>query len=129
LSLQIEDEASKLQDESATCRKESDVVSRANDVLQRSLQDLRKERDILRGSIEKMSDNTLAIETLMAAARSSQKMTESETLMLHKNVRDVREGIEDMHDQLAAMEEKYLEANRRVIRTQEQVRLTRVSLT
>jgi chromosome segregation ATPase len=118
---QVEEEASKLQEESAGYRKESDVISRSNEALQRSLQDLIKERDILRGSIEKMSDNTVAVETLMAAARSSQKMTESETLTLHKNVRDVREGIEDMHDQLAALEEKFLEANRRVIRTQEQV--------
>ena len=90
-------------------------------MLERSHHSLEKERDILRAALEKLSDSTVQIDTIMATQASSQKMTETELTVVRKQVKEYRDAIDDLREDLIDLEEKLDEKNRHVARTAEQV--------
>lgn len=119
---QVETDTADLSEKAKGLRASAVTEAKANEVIQRQHADLLKERDILRVSLEKLSGSTLQVETVIAVQSNSQRMTENDLLAHRRNVKELREAIDDAQDELAMLEEKSEEANRRAITVQEQVR-------
>lgn len=118
---QVEQEQAALSAEAAALRASAEKISLQNDVLERSVRDLQKEREILRQSLEALAGKGVDVDTVIGVQHSTQKMTENELITVRKSVKEHRERIEDLHDEIARLDDALEQANRSLLAVQEQV--------
>jgi hypothetical protein len=118
---QVEAEQAALAAEAAAHRAASEATLSASEALTRSLNDLKKEREILRKTLESMADKGVHVDTVISVQHSSQKMSENELIAVRKVVKDARDRMSDLHDEVAILDDKLEDARRKLAAVQEQV--------
>lgn len=122
LCLQVEAEQAALATEAAAHRAASEATLMTSEALTRSLVDLKKEREILRKTLESMADKGVQIDTVISVQHSSQKMSENELIAVRKAVKESRDRMSDLHDEIAILDDTLEDARRKLASVQEQVR-------
>lgn len=120
--VQVDHEMAELEDKKKALREELDRVDKEGAAVQRAVDDLIKERDILRTTMTKAVDRTATVETLIRVQHGSQRTLENEILGARKTVKELRDTIETLLSDREKMEADFAAANQKYFTVLEQVR-------
>jgi chromosome segregation ATPase len=127
LCVQVDEEAASLEVSKATARDEVAAAEKANALLQHTVDDLSKERDILRSTMLKAADRAQAVETMVRVQQGTQRTLENDILGAKKVIKEYRQQIEDLLEARERLEQDVTAGNQKYLTVLEQV-CVRVSM-
>ncbi len=119
---QIDTDMAALEEVKKELREKIDKAEKESAQVQRAVEDLSKERNILRSTLLKASDRTQHVETLIRVQQGGQRTLENEILGVRKEIKIYREKIEDLLEERERMEQEVTGATQKYFTVLEQAR-------
>ena len=119
--LQVDSEMAALEVTKKELREKIDKSEKEGAQVQRAVEDLSKERDILRSTLLKASDRTQHVETLIRVQQGGQRTLENEIMGVRKEIKAYREKIEYLLEERERMEQEVSAATQKYFTVLEQV--------
>lgn len=127
-SVKVDAEMAAMEATKKELREKIDKVEKETAQVQRAVEDLAKERDILRATMLKATDRSQHVETLIRVQQGSQRTLENEILGVRKEIKGFRDRIEDLLEERERMEGDMSSATQKYFTVLEQVKLQDVQV-